>query len=167
MAALTIGGKPANTIGDLPATGSKAPSFTLTATDMSSVSLSDLTGSRLVLNIFPCVETGTCSASVRRFNEIAAGLDNTRVICISRDTPFTQKRFCGAEGIEGVMMLSDYGDRAFGRDYQMEFRDGFFNHLLSRVVMVIEPGGEISYVQQVQEVSQEPDYEDVLKHLSR
>ena len=165
MAKITLGGTPVNTVGNLPETGSKSPDFTLTAVDLSTKSLSDFSGKNIVLNIFPSVDTGTCATSVREFNKKAADLDNTTVICISRDLPFAQARFCGAEGIENVVMLSDFEMGKFGKDYQLEFADGPFKGLHSRAIVVIGTDGNIKHTEQVQEVADEPNYEAALKAI--
>ena len=162
MASITLGGNPAETIGTLPANGSTARNFTLTVTDMSSKSLSDYDGKRKILNIFPSVDTGVCSASARRFNEEASQLTNTKILCISRDLPFAQARFCAAEGIENVEMLSDFKDGRFGKDYQLEITKSAFSGLLSRVVIVLDEHNKVLYTEQVPEIGQEPNYEAAL-----
>jgi thiol peroxidase len=162
MASITLGGAPTNTIGELPAVGSKAPDFKLSAADLSSKSLADFSGSNLILNIFPSVDTGVCATSVRTFNKTASSLDNTKVLCISRDLPFAQARFCGAEGIENVVMLSDFANGNFGRDYGVEITDGAFSNLHSRAIVVLNAEGDVVYTEQVPEVGQEPNYEAAL-----
>ncbi|NVJ87900.1 MAG: thiol peroxidase [Flavobacteriaceae bacterium] len=165
MADITLGGTPVKTLGTLPNVGSKANDFSLTAVDLSTKSLADYYGKNVVLNIFPSVDTGTCAASVRAFNKKAADLDNTVVICVSRDLPFAQSRFCGAEDIENVEILSDFNTGKFGKDYNLEFADGPFTGLHSRAIVVIDTNGVIKYTQQVQEVADEPDYEAALKAI--
>jgi len=165
MASITLGGNPIHTSGDLPKTGTQAPDFQLVKNDLSVVSLADFAGSKLVLNIFPSVDTGTCAASVRQFNEKAANLDNTKVLCISRDLPFAQKRFCGAEGLENVVNLSDFKDGNFGKTYGLEIADGPLAGLSSRVVIVLDEKGLVKYTEQVAEIANEPDYEAALKAL--
>ena len=165
MAKITLGGKPAKTIGDLPKVGTKAPDFKLTATDMSTKTMSDFAGHTLILNIFPSVNTGVCSASVRRFNEEAAKLDNTKVLCISKDLPFAQEQFCAAEGIENVVMLSDFKSGRFGLDYEVTAVGGAFDGLLSRAVVIVDKNGTVTYTEQVPEIGQEPDYEAALSAL--
>jgi thiol peroxidase len=165
MALITLGGNPAETIGALPSKGSTAPKFTLTATDMSSKSLSDYDGKRKILNIFPSVDTGVCSASARRFNEEASKLDNTQILCISRDLPFAQARFCAAEGIENVEMLSDYKDGTFGKEYGLEITKSAFTGLHSRVVIVLDEHNKVLYTEQVPEIGQAPNYEAALNAL--
>jgi thiol peroxidase len=162
MASITLGGAPTNTIGELPAVGSKAPDFTLSGADLSSKSLADFSGSNLILNIFPSVDTGVCATSVRTFNKTAASLENTKVLCISRDLPFAQARFCGAEGIENVVMLSDFANGSFGKDYGVEISDGAFSNLHSRAIVVVNGEGTVMYTEQVPEVGQEPNYEAAL-----
>lgn len=162
MASITLGGAPTNTIGELPAVGSKAPDFTLSAADLSSKSLADFSGSNLILNIFPSVDTGVCATSVRTFNKTAASLENTKVLCISRDLPFAQARFCGAEGIENVVMLSDFADGSFGKDYGVEISDGAFSNLHSRAIVVVNGEGNVVYTEQIPEVGQEPNYDAAL-----
>lgn len=166
MATITLGGNPIHTSGELPKSGSKAPDFQLVKTDLAVVSLSDFAGSRLVLNIFPSIDTGVCAASVRIFNQKASSLQNTKVLCISRDLPFAQKRFCGAEGIENVENLSDFKDGRFGQDYGLTITDGPLAGLHSRVVIVVDENGVITYSQQVPEIAEEPNYEAALASLS-
>ena len=166
MATVTLGGNPVNTVGNLPAVGSKAPHFNLTRDDLSSASSDDFKGKKLLLNIFPSVDTGTCSKSVRQFNKEAASLTNTAVLCISRDLPFAQKRFCGAEGIENVHMLTDYKDHKFGKDYGVEFADGGFQSLLSRSVVAVDADGTVLYTEQVGETADEPNYAKAIDALN-
>lgn len=165
MASITLGGTPVNTTGNLPEIGSKAPDFSLTAVDLSTKTLTDFEGKNVVLNIFPSVDTGTCATSVRTFNKKASKLENTVVLCISRDLPFAQQRFCGAEGIENVVMLSDFGTGKFGKDYNLEFADGPFAGLHSRAIVVLDGEGTIKHTEQVQEVANEPNYEAALNAL--
>ncbi|WP_027075612.1 thiol peroxidase [Maribacter antarcticus] len=165
MASITLKGNAIHTLGTLPASGSKAPEFQLTTNDLATVKLSDYKGSRVVLNIFPSVDTGTCAQSVRQFNTEAAGLDNTIVLCISKDLPFAQARFCGAEGIENIIMLSDFKDGNFGKAYNLNFTDGPLAPLHSRAVVVIDEKGSILYSEQVSEIVDEPNYKAVLEAL--
>jgi len=165
MTKITLKGNAINTIGNLPAVGSKAKDFNLTAADLSNKTLADYTGKKLVLNIFPSIDTGTCATSVRNFNKEAANLSNTIVLCISRDLPFAQKRFCGAEGIENVVMLSDFNTGAFGKDYGLELIDGTLKGLHSRCVIVIDENGTITYTEQVAEIVDEPNYDKALASL--
>jgi len=165
MAKITLQGNAINTIGELPTIGTLAKDFKLTATDLSTKTLNDFKGKKLVLNIFPSIDTGTCAASVRNFNKEAANLENTSVLCISRDLPFAQGRFCGAEGIENVVMLSDFNTGQFGKDYGLEIIDGPLAGLNSRCIVVINPEGKVIYTQQVAEITEEPNYELALASL--
>ncbi len=165
MASITFKGNPVNTCGHLPATGSQAPDATLTGGDLSAVSISNLAGSKVVLNIFPSVDTGVCAASVRKFNESAAALDNTKIVCISRDLPFAQGRFCGAEGIKNVTMLSEMRDSAFSDAYGVKMVDGPLAGLLARAVVVLDASGKVVHSQLVPEITQEPDYTAALASL--
>jgi thioredoxin-dependent peroxiredoxin len=166
MATVNLGGNPVHTIGNLPENGVAAPDFTLVKTDLSAVSLSDFKGTRLVLNIFPSVDTGTCAASVRKFNEQASALENTKVLCISRDLPFAQARFCGAEGLSNVVPLSDFQEGSFGKAYGVTFTEGPLKGLLSRSVVVVDEEGKVVYTEQVAETKNEPNYEAALESLS-
>lgn len=165
MANITLGGNPVTTSGELPQTGTQAPDFKLVKTDLSTVSLADFKGVKLVLNIFPSVDTGTCAASVRKFNEKAGNLENTKVLCISRDLPFAQNRFCGAEGLENVVSLSDFRDGNFGENYGLTITDGPLEGLLSRVIVVIDENGTVKYTEQVADIKDEPNYESALAAL--
>ena len=165
MATVTLGGNTINTVGNLPAVGSKAPNFELVKDDLSVVTLNDYSGKRVVLNIFPSVDTGTCAASVRKFNEKASTLKNTSVLCISRDLPFAQKRFCAAEGLENVAVLSDFKTGAFGKAYGLEITDGAFSGLHSRVVLVLDENLNVIYTEQVAEIGNEPNYDAALAVL--
>ena len=166
MAKVTLKGEPVTTSGKLPAIGTKAPDFKLVKSDMGFLSLSDLKGKKVILNIFPSVETGTCSAAMRKFNQLAAGKSNTLVLGISKDLPFGHKRFCAAEGITNVITLSGYRDTSFGKAYGVNVLNGLFEGLYARCVVVINEKGTVVYTQQVQEMAEEPDYEPVLAALS-
>ncbi|PRY47225.1 thiol peroxidase (atypical 2-Cys peroxiredoxin) [Spirosoma oryzae] len=155
--AITLGGKPIHTVGKLPPVGSSIKEVMLTGVDLKDNALADYKGKYVIMNIFPSVNTGVCSKSVRKFNEDAAGLKNTTVLCISKDLPFAQKAFCGAEGIKNVVMLSDFRTD-FGHTYGVQIADGPMKGLLSRAVIVVNPEGKIVYEQQVPEIGQEPDY---------
>ncbi|GAB2766017.1 thiol peroxidase [Nocardioides salsibiostraticola] len=163
MATTALGGNPVQTIGDLPSTGSTAPTFTLVGSDFSEVTLP--AGQKTVLNIFPSVDTGICAASVKKFNELAAGLENTTVICVSADLPFAQARFCGAEGIENVTAASAFKS-TFGTDYGVTMTDGKFEALLARSVVVVDADGNVVYTELVPEIAQEPDYDAAMAALS-
>ncbi len=165
MASITLGGNAINTNGELPSVGTTAPNFQLVKNDLSVVSLSDFKGSKLVLNIFPSIDTGTCATSVRTFNSNASALDNTKVLCISRDLPFAQKRFCGAEGLENVVNLSDFNTGSFGKDYGLEIVDGPLAGLHSRVVIVLDENGSVKYTEQISEIADEPNYQAALESL--
>lgn len=165
MASITLGGNPTTTSGTLPEIGKKAPEFSLVKTDMSVSTLADYKGSKVILNIFPSVDTGVCAASVRHFNEKASNLSNTKVLCISRDLPFAQKRFCGAEGLDNVINLSDFVDGSFGKNYGLEITDGAFKGLHSRVIVIIDENGLVTYTEQVPEIGQAPNFEKALGTL--
>lgn len=165
MAQITLKGNPVNTLGSLPEIGSKAKDFSLVKTDLSTVSLADFAGSKLVLNIFPSIDTSTCATSVRKFNEKASTLANTKVLCISRDLPFAMNRFCGAEGLENVINLSDFRDASFGKDYGLTIIDGPLKGLHSRVVIVLDENGVVKYAEQVADIVDEPNYENALAAL--
>jgi thioredoxin-dependent peroxiredoxin len=165
MATITLGGNPINTTGELPAKGMQAPNFTLVKTDLSTATLADFAGSKLVLNIFPSIDTGVCATSVRTFNQKASELKNTKVLCISRDLPFAQKRFCGAEGLENVENLSDFKDGSFGAAYGLTITDGPLAGLHSRAVIVLDENGKVTYAEQVPEIAQEPNYDLALAAL--
>jgi thiol peroxidase len=165
MATISLRDNTVHTSGTLPTIGSMAPDFSLVAADLSRKTLADYAGTTLILNIFPSVDTGTCAASVRNFNVKAADLPNTKVLCISRDLPFAQKRFCGAEGISNVEMLSDFVSGQFGLDYGLQILDGTLAALNSRCVVIIDPAGKIVYAEQVQDIANEPDYDAALANL--
>jgi thiol peroxidase len=165
MASITLGGNPIHTSGELPKLGSKLADFKLVKNDLSIASLADFTGTKLVLNIFPSIDTGTCATSVRKFNESASKLNNTKVLCISRDLPFAQKRFCGAEGIENVINLSDFRDGSFGKDNGLEIVDSVLSGLHSRAIIVVDTDGTVVYTEQVPEIADEPNYDAALAAL--
>lgn len=165
MATITLGGNKIETSGSLPSVGSKAPNFELVAIDLSTKTLDDFKGTNIILNIFPSVNTRVCAASVRAFNKTAASLNNTKVLCVSRDLPFAQKEFCAAEGIENVIMLSDFKSGAFGKAYGLMISGGNFDALHSRCIVVIDKNGTVIYTEQVSEIGNEPNYEAALKAL--
>lgn len=165
MADITLKGNKIHTCGELPAIGSQAPDFVLTKTDLSDVSLKELAGKRIVLNIFPSIDTSVCATSVRKFNEEAEKLENTVVLCASLDLPFAHDRFCGAKRLKNVIPVSELRERAFGEDYGVRIVDGPLAGLFSRVVMIIDEKGKIIYTEQVPEIVQEPNYEAALKIL--
>ncbi|GAA2090084.1 thiol peroxidase [Brevibacterium salitolerans] len=165
MAEITFKGNPIHTAGSLPAEGEKAPAFRLTGQDLSDVTGEDFAGKRVVLNIFPSVDTGVCAASVRKFNELAASLENTAVVCVSKDLPFAQARFCGAEGIENVTAASAFRSQ-FGEDYGIQLVDGPMAGLLGRAVVVLDADGTVLHSQLVPEIGQEPEYDAAVAVLS-
>ena len=162
MAKITFKGNPINTVGTLPSLGSKAPDFKLTKTDLSDVSLKDFAGKKVILNIFPSIDTGVCATSVRKFNQEAAGLSNTVVVGVSKDLPFAHKRFCGAEGINSVVTTSDLREGTFGKSYGVTMSEGPLAGLLSRSIVVLDEKGTVKYTEQVPEITQEPDYAKAL-----
>jgi len=164
MATVEHRGTSVHTVGDLPAVGSPLPAFTLTGADLEEFGPEVASGRRLVLNIFPSIDTRTCALSVRRFNELAAGLGDTLVLCVSADLPYAQARFCGAEGIANVLTGSSFRS-TFGQDYGVTLIDGRMRGLLSRAVVVADASGTILYTEQVPSISQEPDYDAALAAL--
>jgi len=166
MAETALRGNPIHTSGDLPAPGSPAPEFTVTKSDLSAISKADLAGQRIVLNIFPSIDTATCAASVRAFNVRAANLDNTTVLCVSADLPFAHGRFCGAEGIENVVTGSTFRNGEFLDDYGVGMVDGPLAGLLARAVVVIDENGSVAHTQLVGEISEEPDYDAAIGALA-
>jgi thiol peroxidase len=164
MATVTLRGNPINTSGELPAVGSKAPGFTVTGSDLSDITLDSFAGKNLILNIYPSVDTPTCAASTRAFNQKAAGRDDTVVLCVSQDLPFAFSRFCGAEGIENVKTGSVFRS-TFLHDYGVEQVDGPLRGLAARAVVVVDPEGTVKYTELVPEIGQEPDYDSALAAL--
>ncbi|MEI8032302.1 MAG: thiol peroxidase [Chlorobiaceae bacterium] len=158
MAQITLKGNAIETVGTLPAKGSEAPFFCLVKTDLSEAGPADFAGKRLVLNIFPSLDTPVCAASVRRFNQEAASFENTVVLCISADLPFAHKRFCEVEGLNNVVPLSVFRSPEFGRDYGVTIATGPLKGLLSRAIIVVDADGLVSHAQQVPEIVEEPDY---------
>lgn len=167
MATITLKGNSIRTAGSLPNVGDKAPDFRLTKSDLADTTLADYAGKKLVLNIFPSIDTGICAASVRKFNEEAAGLDNTVVLCISKDLPFAHKRFCEAEGIQNVVTAAEYKTSAFSEAYGLAIEDGPLAGLHSRAVVVVDEKGVVQYTEQVPEIVQEPDYQKALEALKK
>ena len=165
MAAITLGGTPTKTNGNLPKVGEKAPNFTLRRSDLSKTTLEDYKGKKLILNIFPSIATGVCATSVRNFNQKASALENTQVLCISKDLPFAHESFCATEGIKNTLNLSDLSG-AFGEDYQVKITDGAFEDLFSRAIVVIDTAGNIAYTEQVSEIGNEPNYEAAINAAS-
>ncbi len=165
MATVTLKGNPFETAGSLPAVGSAAPDFELVKTDLSVTKLADYKGTKLVLNIFPSVDTPTCATSVRKFNESASSLKGVNVLCVSADLPFAAARFCGAEGIDNVDTGSSFRS-AFGQDYGLVFTTGPLVGLLSRAVVVLDEDGQVIYTEQVAETADEPNYDAALAALA-
>ncbi len=164
MAQVTFKGSPIKTAGELPEKGAVAPDFSLVKQDLAETSLADYRGKRLVLNIFPSIDTGVCATSVRTFNEKAAALKNTAVLCISLDLPFAHGRFCGAEGIKNVVTASAFRS-AFGEQYGVTLIGGPLAGLLARAVVVLDESGKVLYTELVPEITQEPDYDQALAVL--
>ncbi|HZY78314.1 MAG TPA: thiol peroxidase [Cyclobacteriaceae bacterium] len=162
---LLVGETKVHTNGDLPAVGTTAPDFTLTGNKLNDVSLKEYRGHSVVLNIFPSIDTSTCAQSVREFNRRAANLSRTVVLCIAKDLPYAMRRFCGAEGIDRVVTLSDFRSKDFGNDYHVEMIDGPMRGLFARVVIVIDEYGVVKYTEVVPVIGQEPNYEAALKAL--
>ena len=165
MNTVTLGGNKINLKGNFPKAGDAAKDFTMVKTDLGELSLSSLNGKKIVLNIFPSLDTAVCAASVRKFNTLAAKMDNTEVLAISKDLPFAHGRFCTTEGIENVTPLSAFRNCSFGEDYGVEMTDGPLAGLFARSVIVIDENGKIVYTQLVPEITTEPDYEAALKSL--
>jgi len=165
MAQTKLGENTVNTLGDLPAIGSTAPDFSLAGNDLKEVKLSEFRGKRVIINIFPSIDTGVCATSVREFNKRAATLDNTVVLSISKDLPFAFRRFCGAEGIDKVITLSDFRNKGFSREFGMEMTDGGMAGLLARSIVVLDEKGVVKHTQVVPAIGQEPDYDAALQVL--
>lgn len=166
MATVTMRGNPVHTNGELPAVGSTAPGFKLVGADLKDVTPASYAGKRKILNIFPSIDTPTCAMSVRQFNQRAAGLVDTVVLCISADLPFAQKRFCGAEGIANVVTLSMMRDRHFAKDYGVLLEDGPLAGLTARAVVVLDADDRVLHAELVAEIANEPNYEAALKALA-
>lgn len=165
MASITLKGSAVKTVGELPKVGDKAPGFGLVAGDLSETDLAAYAGKKVVLNIFPSIDTGVCADSVRRFNAEAGKRDDTVVLCISADLPFAQARFCGAEGLENVVSLSTFRQAGFGKDYGVAMVDGPLENLMARAVVVIGSDGVVKYTELVPEITQAPDFEAALAAL--
>jgi thioredoxin-dependent peroxiredoxin len=165
MATIALKGNPLKTSGELPSKGAKAPDFKLASKDLADLGLADFKGKRVVLNIFPSVDTPVCAMSVRRFNKEASSLKDTVVLCVSMDLPFAQGRFCAAEGLNDVVTLSDFRTGAFGKAYGVKIVDGPIAGLLARSVVVIDKDGKVIHSQLVAETTSEPDYDAALSAL--
>jgi thioredoxin-dependent peroxiredoxin len=166
MAKITFKGNPVTTAGDLPAVGVKAPEFSLVKNDLSPLTNKDLAGKSVVLNIFPSIDTGVCAASVRRFHQEAAKLPNAVVVCVSKDLPFAQKRFCGAEGIDKVVTASAFRGPDFGAAFGVTMQDGPLAGLFARAVVVLDGAGKVVHRELVPEIAQEPDYARAIAAVS-
>jgi thiol peroxidase len=164
MAQTSFGGTPVNTVGNLPAPGQTLPSFTLTGSTLSEFGNTDVAGTRVVFNIFPSVDTPTCAASVRKFNELAASLDNTVVYCVSADLPFAQGRFCGSEGLENVKNASSFRSD-FGKTFGVGLNEGAFAGLLARAVVVADENGKVLHTELVSDIANEPNYDAAINAL--
>lgn len=162
MAKITLKGTPINTYGNLPSTGSKAPDFSLVKSDLSTLSLSELKGKKLILSISSSLDTSTCATSARKFNQLAAGKTNTMVLAITKDLPFAATRFCTTEGITNVMHLSGFRNTSFGKLYGVEIIDGTHEGLYARSIIVVDENGVITYTQLVPELTHEVDYDAAL-----
>ncbi len=165
MSTVTLKGNPVNTIGELPAVGTKAPEFSLVGSNLAEVKNSDFAGKRIVLNIFPSLDTATCAASVRRFNVEAAKLQDAAVVCVSKDLPFAHGRFCTTEGISNVTTASEFRSNAFGKNFGVMITDGPLQGLMARAVVVLDKEGTVLHSQLVSEITEEPDYQSALDSL--
>lgn len=165
MATIKHGERTVTTNGELPKVGTKAPNFELIGKDLKTVDLSKYAGKRVVLNIFPSIDTGTCATSVRTFNKRAAEFENTAILCISRDLPFAQSRFCGAEGIENVENLSDYSTGEFGKAYGVNMEDGILKNLHARAIVVLDENGTVIHNELIPDIPLEPNYDAALAAL--
>ncbi len=167
MAQVAFKGSAVKTAGDLPTVGTKAPGFCLAGTDLSDVTLAAFAGKKVVLNIFPSIDTPVCAASVRRFNAEASVLGDTAVLCISADLPFAHGRFCTVEGLEKVHPASVFRSPEFGQDYGVTITDGPLRGLLSRAIIIVDGEGTVTYTEHVAEITNEPDYEAALRSLAK
>jgi len=166
MSRITLKGSSINTIGSLPNIGHKAFDFSLTNMDLSEIALKDFAGKKVILNIFPSLDTAICATSVRHFNSVASQLANTVVLCISADLPFAQKRFCSTENLANVIPLSVFRHQDFGRTYGVTIIDGPLMGLLSRAIVIIDEKSKIIYTEQVAEIADEPNYPAALAALA-
>ena len=166
MAEITLKGNAIHTNGDIPKTGDQAPDFKLTGTDLSDVSLKDFKGKKVVLNIFPSLDTEVCANSVRKFNAEAGDMDNTVVVSVSKDLPFAHNRFCSTEGLDNVVSTSEMRpDSTFSEDYGLQIVDGPMAGLMARTVVILDENGKVTYTELVPEIAQEPDYASAIKAL--
>jgi len=165
MAKITLKGNPVNTSGTLPSVGSKAPGFTLVKSDLTQLSLDELKGKKLLLNIFPSLGTSVCATALRKFNQLAADRENTVVLAISKDLPFAHNSFCTTEGIKNVITLSGFRDSGFGKAYGVDLLDGIFAGLYARSVVVTDEKGVVKYTELVSDIANEPDYDKAIAAL--
>lgn len=165
MSSITLNGNPLHILGTLPTVGSQAPDFTVTKTDLGELHLSHLKGQKIVLNIFPSLDTPTCARAMLQFNEIARKHSNFLILCVSADLPFAQKRFCAIEHADNVMPVSVFRHHEFGKNYGVEIKDGPLASLLSRAAIVIDEHGKVVYTQQVKELADEPNYDAIIMAL--
>lgn len=165
MAKTAFKGNPVNTSGNLPSTGSKAPEFSLVKSDLGTLTLSELKGKKIIMNIFPSLDTSVCATSVRKFNQLAAGKENAKVLAISKDLPFAHGRFCTTEGITNVVTLSGFRDEEFGKKYGVLMKDGPLAGLYARSIVVIDEAGKVIHTQLVPDITQEPDYDRAMKAI--
>ncbi|MDO4899979.1 thiol peroxidase [Actinomyces sp.] len=165
MTTITLEGNPVHTVGSLPEVGTKAPAFELAGADLAPVTSAALAGRRVVLNIFPSIDTGICATSVRQFNQLATSLEDTTVVCVSADLPFAAARFCGAEGLNNVVTGSTFRS-SFGADYGVALTDSPMAGLMSRAVVVLDADGTVLHAEQVPEMKQEPDYDAAIAALA-
>ena len=166
MTTITLNGLPIHTIGTLPAVGTQAPDFTVTKTDLAEIRLKNYLGKKIILNIFPSLDTPTCATTMRHFNETANQFKDILILCISADLPFAQKRFCSTEHLENVQPVSVFRHPKFGEDYGVSIIDGPLTGLLSRAIVILDEKGRVLYTEQVREISAEPNYATILKILS-
>lgn len=167
MSTITLQGNPLHTIGSLPPVGIQAPDFTVTKTDLSEIKLKNYLGRKLILNIFPSLDTPTCAAAMKTFNEIASKNSNVLILCISEDLPFAQQRFCSAEHLQNVQPVSVFRHPEFGEAYGVMIIDGPLTGVLSRAVVIIDEEGKVIYTEQVKELSDEPNYSAMLQAIQR
>jgi len=165
MSELKFKGNPIHTVGEMPSKGSKAPNFELVKNDLSRVSLNDYLGKNVILNIFPSIDTGVCATSARKFNEDASKLPNTIIACVSKDLPFAHSRFCGAEGITNLDMLSSFDNSDFENNYQLTMKDGPLKGLFARAIVVVNPAGEVVHTELVDDIVHEPNYEAAMSAI--
>jgi thiol peroxidase len=165
MSTITFQGQPVHLSGKLPATGNKAPSFTLIKKDLTEITLNDLIGKNILLNIFPSLDTGVCATSVRRFNKEAAALSNVEILAVSADLPFAAGRFCSIEGIDKITSASVFRNPKFAQNYGILMTDGPLEGLLARAIVIINTEGTVVYTELVNEITTEPNYKAAIDAL--